>query len=38
LLFGLSHGNAAAAARLLGSTRPQRVYRLKSRDITHHGE
>ncbi len=31
-------GNVAAAARLLGITRPQMVYRLKSRGITHHGE
>jgi len=28
-----SHGNLAAAARLLGVTRPQMVYRLKSRGI-----
>jgi two-component system response regulator HydG len=28
-----SHGNVAAAARLLGITRPQMVYRLKSRGI-----
>jgi two-component system, NtrC family, response regulator HydG len=33
-----AHGNVAAAARLLGITRPQMVYRLKSRGITHHGE
>ena len=33
-----AHGNVAAAARLLGITRPQMVYRLKSRSITHHGE
>ena len=31
-------GNVAAAARLLGITRPQMVYRLKSRGIVHHGE
>ena len=31
-------GNVAAAARLLGITRPQMVYRLKSRGITHAGE
>ncbi len=31
-------GNVAAAARLLGITRPQMVYRLKSRGIGHHGE
>jgi len=31
-------GNVAAAARLLGITRPQMVYRLKSRGITHRGE
>jgi two-component system, NtrC family, response regulator HydG len=30
-----AHGNVAAAARLLGITRPQMVYRLKSRGITH---
>ncbi len=30
-------GNVAAAARLLGITRPQMVYRLKSRGIAHHG-
>ncbi|MDR3451202.1 MAG: sigma 54-interacting transcriptional regulator [Rhodoferax sp.] len=33
-----AHGNVAAAARLLGVTRPQMVYRLKSRGITHQGE
>jgi two-component system, NtrC family, response regulator HydG len=33
-----AHGNVAAAARLLGITRPQMVYRLKSRGILHHGE
>jgi transcriptional regulator with GAF, ATPase, and Fis domain len=33
-----AHGNVAAAARLLGITRPQMVYRLKSRDILPHGE
>jgi two-component system, NtrC family, response regulator HydG len=33
-----AHGNVAAAARLLGITRPQMVYRLKSRGIVHHGE
>ena len=33
-----AHGNVAAAARLLGITRPQMVYRLKSRGITHHGD
>ena len=33
-----AHGNVAAAARLLGITRPQMVYRLRSRGITHHGE
>ena len=32
-----AHGNVAAAARLLGITRPQMVYRLKSRDIGHNG-
>ena len=31
-------GNVAAAARLLGITRPQMVYRLKSRGIVHDGE
>jgi transcriptional regulator with GAF, ATPase, and Fis domain/predicted hydrocarbon binding protein len=31
-------GNVAAAARLLGITRPAMVYRLKSRGIVHHGE
>ena len=30
-----AQGNVAAAARLLGITRPQMVYRLKSRGITH---
>ena len=33
-----AQGNVAAAARLLGITRPQMVYRLKSRGITHLGE
>jgi two-component system, NtrC family, response regulator HydG len=33
-----AHGNVAAAARLLGITRPAMVYRLKSRGILHHGE
>ena len=33
-----AQGNVAAAARLLGITRPQMVYRLKSRSIVHHGE
>ncbi|MDM0110392.1 sigma 54-interacting transcriptional regulator [Variovorax sp. J22R24] len=33
-----AHGNVAAAARLLGITRPQMVYRLKSRGITHQGD
>ena len=33
-----AHGNVAAAARLLGITRPQMVYRLKSRGILPHGE
>ena len=33
-----AHGNVAAAARLLGITRPQMVYRLKSRGLVHHGE
>ena len=32
------HGNLAAAARLLGITRPQIVYRLKSRGIAHDSE
>ncbi len=32
-----AHGNVAAAARLLGITRPAMVYRLKSRGILHHG-
>jgi two-component system, NtrC family, response regulator HydG len=31
-----ANGNVAAAARLLGITRPQMVYRLKSRGIGHH--
>jgi two-component system, NtrC family, response regulator HydG len=31
-------GNVAAAARLLGITRPQMVYRLKSRGISQQGE
>ena len=30
-----AHGNVAAAARLLGITRPQMVYRLKARGIVH---
>lgn len=33
-----AHGNVAAAARLLGLTRPQMVYRLKSRGILSSGE
>lgn len=33
-----ANGNVAAAARLLGITRPQMVYRLKSRGIQHHGD
>jgi two-component system, NtrC family, response regulator HydG len=33
-----AHGNVAAAARLLGITRPQMVYRLKSRGIVHDGD
>jgi two-component system, NtrC family, response regulator HydG len=33
-----AHGNVAAAARLLGITRPALVYRLKSRGILPHGE
>ena len=33
-----AHGNVAAAARTLGITRPQMVYRLKSRGIQHPGE
>jgi len=33
-----ANGNVAAAARLLGITRPAMVYRLKSRGILHHGE
>jgi DNA-binding NtrC family response regulator len=33
-----ANGNLAAAARLLGITRPQMVYRLKSRGIAHDGE
>jgi DNA-binding NtrC family response regulator/predicted hydrocarbon binding protein len=33
-----SHGNVAAAARLLGITRPQMVYRLKSRGIVQPGD
>ena len=32
-----AHGNVAAAARLLGITRPQMVYRLKSRGIAYDG-
>jgi two-component system, NtrC family, response regulator HydG len=33
-----AQGNVAAAARLLGITRPAMVYRLKSRGIVQHGE
>ncbi len=33
-----AQGNVAAAARLLGITRPAMVYRLKSRGILPHGE
>ncbi len=33
-----AHGNVAAAARMLGITRPQLVYRLKSRGIAHDNE
>ena len=33
-----AHGNVAAAARLLGITRPQMVYRLKARSIVHDSE
>jgi DNA-binding NtrC family response regulator len=33
-----ARGNVAAAARLLGITRPQMVYRLKSRGIMQDGE
>jgi two-component system, NtrC family, response regulator HydG len=33
-----ANGNVSAAARTLGITRPQMVYRLKSHGITHHGE
>jgi two-component system, NtrC family, response regulator HydG len=33
-----AHGNLAAAARMLGITRPQIVYRLKSRGIAHDAE
>ncbi|HTP98022.1 MAG TPA: sigma 54-interacting transcriptional regulator [Casimicrobiaceae bacterium] len=33
-----AHGNVAAAARLLGITRPQMVYRLKTRGIGHEAE
>jgi two-component system, NtrC family, response regulator HydG len=33
-----SQGNVSAAARLLGITRPQLVYRLKSRGIVQDGE
>ena len=33
-----AHGNLAAAARMLGITRPQMVYRLKSRGIGHEVE
>ena len=33
-----AQGNVAAAARILGITRPQMVYRLKSRGIQHHGD
>ena len=33
-----ANGNVAAAARLLGITRPQMVYRLKSRGIVEDGD
>jgi two-component system, NtrC family, response regulator HydG len=33
-----AHGNLAAAARMLGITRPQMVYRLKTRGIVYDGE
>ena len=33
-----ANGNVAAAARLLGITRPQMVYRMKSRGIVHEGD
>ena len=33
-----AQGNVAAAARLLGITRPQMLYRLKSRGIINEGE
>ncbi len=33
-----AHGKVSTAARLLGITRPQMVYRLKSRGIAAHGE
>ena len=33
-----ANGNVAAAARLLGITRPQMVYRLKNKGIGEHGE
>jgi DNA-binding protein Fis len=36
--FESSGGNLSAAARLLGITRPQMVYRLKSRGIVYEGE
>ncbi len=32
------NGNLAAAARMLGITRPQMVYRLKTRGIVYNGE
>ena len=35
---GHAHGNLAAAARILGITRPQLVYRLKTRGIVYDGE
>ncbi len=36
--FERARGNLSAAARLLGITRPQMVYRLKSRGIVHEGD
>ena len=33
-----AHGNLSSAARMLGITRPQIVYRLKSRGIAHDNE
>ncbi len=33
-----AHGSLAAAARMLGITRPQIVYRLKTQGIAHNGE